>query len=151
MDTSGIVMIILGVVLIAVGIFGKIRPDILYRNRDKKTAFGGAFRLFGFAPARLGNTKVAPEVLQKLSFIYFILFGAMLILVSIVTMVPQWQAYKSAISISIVMVMTVVMLFAYWKILLSQDENRSRLGFAVIMLLSFALIAFAVYYWTTIG
>ena len=40
-------MIILGVVLIAVGIFGKIRPDIIYRNYDKNTAFGGAFRLFG--------------------------------------------------------------------------------------------------------
>ena len=47
MDTSGIAMIILGIVLIAVGIFGKIRPDIIYRNRDKKTAFGGTFRLFG--------------------------------------------------------------------------------------------------------
>ena len=34
-------MIILGVFLIAIGIFGKIRPDIIYRNYDKKTAFGG--------------------------------------------------------------------------------------------------------------
>ena len=147
MDTTEIGMIILGVVLIAVGIFGKIRPDILYRNRDKKTAFGGSLRLFGFAPARLGGQDMPSEVKQRLSFVYFILFGAMLILVSIVTMVPQWQAYKSAIAISIIMVITIVMLFAYWKILLSQNERFKSIGFAIIMLLSFALIALAVYYW----
>lgn len=147
MDTSGIAMIILGVVLIAVGIFGKIRPDILYRNRDRKTAFGGAFRLFGFAPARLGGQEMSSEVKQRLSFVLFVLFGVMIILVEIVTMVPQWEAYKSAIVVSIVMVMTIVMLFSYWKILLSQNERFKGIGFAIAMLISFALIAMAVYNW----
>ena len=147
MDTSGIPMIILGVVLIAVGIFGKIRPDILYRNRDRKTAFGGAFRLFGFAPARLGGQEMSSEVKQRLSFVLFVLFGVMIILVEIVTMVPQWEAYKSAIVVSIVMVMTIVMLFSYWKILLSQNERFKGIGFAIAMLISFALIAMAVYNW----
>ena len=146
-DTSGIGMIILGIVLIAIGIFGKIRPDILYRNMGKKKTFGGGFRLFGFSAARLGDTKMPPEVLQKLSFVYFILFGAMLILVSIVTMVPQWQAYKSAIAVSIIMVITIAMIFSYWKIVLSQNERFKSIGFAIIMLLSFALIALAVYNW----
>lgn len=147
MDTSGIAMIILGVVLIAVGIFGKIRPDILYRNRDKKTAFGGSLRLFGFAPARLGGQEMSSEVKQRLSFVLFVLFGVMIILVEIVTMVPQWEAYKSAIVVSIVMVMTIVMLFSYWKILLSQNERFKGIGFAIAMLISFALIAMAVYNW----
>ena len=147
MDTSGIAMIILGVVLIAVGIFGKIRPDILYRNRDKKTAFGGSIRLFGFAPARLGGQDMSSEVKQRLSFVLFVLFGVMIILVEIVTMVPQWEAYKSAIAISVVLGVTIVMLFSYWKIVLSQNERFKGIGFAVIMLLSFALMALAVYYW----
>lgn len=147
MDTSGIAMIILGVVLIAVGIFGKIRPDILYRNYDRKTAFGGAFRLFGFSAARLGDQKMPSEVKQRLCFMYFVLFGAMLILVSIVTMVPQWEAYKSAIAISIVMAITIVMIFSYWKIMLSQNERWRTLGLVAVLLLSVALIALAVYYW----
>lgn len=147
MDTSGIAMIILGVVLIAVGIFGKIRPDILYRNYDRKTAFGGAFRLFGFSAARLGDQEVPFEVKQRLSFMFFVLFGVMVILIGIVTMVPQWEAYKSAIAISIVMAITIVMIFSYWKIVLSQNERSKGIGFAIIMLLSFALIALAVYNW----
>ena len=147
MDTSGIVMIILGVVLIAVGIFGKIRPDILYRNRDKKTAFGGSLRLFGFAPARLGGQDMSSEVMQRLSFVLFVLFGVMVILIGIVAMVPQWEVYKSPIAISVVLGVTIVMLFSYWKIVLSQNERFKSIGFAIIMLLSFALIALAVYYW----
>ena len=44
MDSSEIGMIIIGVVLIAVGIFGMVRPDILYRNVGGKKAFGSGFR-----------------------------------------------------------------------------------------------------------
>ena len=147
MDISGIVLIILGVVFIAIGIFGKIRPDIFYRNRDKGTAFGGDFRLFGFAPARLGGDKMAPEDRQRFGFVVFVLYGIMLVLVGIVTSIPQWEAYKSAIAISVVMAVTIVMLFSFWKIMLSQNERFKGIGFAIIMLLSFTLIAFAVYYW----
>ena len=73
--------------------------------------------------------------------------GVMLILASIACSIPQWEAYKSAIAISIVILMTIVMLFLYWKFLLSHDENFGRIGFSIIMLVSFALIAFVVYYW----
>ncbi len=146
MDTSGIALIILGVLSIAVGIFGKFRPDIVYRDWNEKKTFGG-FRLFGFSAVRLGGKEMAPEDRQRFGFVTFILFGIMLILASIATSIPQWQAYKSAIAISIVMVMTVMMLFSYWKIVLSQDENRGRIGVAIIMLLYFAMLAFAAYYW----
>ena len=147
MDTSGIAMIILGVVLIAVGIFGKIRPDILYRNVGGKKTFGEGFRLFGFSAARLGEQKVPSEVKQKLSFMYCVLFGIMIILVSIVTSIPQWEAYKSAIVVSIVMAITIVMIFSYWKILMSQNERFKGIGFAIAMLISCALVVLAVYNW----
>ena len=52
-----------------------------------------------------------------------------------------------AVVISIVMVMTVVLLIVFWKIMLSQDENRGRISFAIVMLLAFAMIALVVYYW----
>ena len=146
MDTSGIVFIILGVLSIAVGIYGKFRPDIVYRDWSEKRTIGG-FRLFGFSAFRLGAEKMDSEDRQRFGFVVFVLFGIMLILTGIACSIPQWETYKSTIAFSIVMLMTVIMLFAYWKILLSQDESRSRKGFAVIMLLSFALIAFTVYYW----
>lgn len=147
MDTLGIALIIMGIVSIAVGILGKFRPDIIYRNWNKGSAFGGGIRLFGLSAARLGGDKMTPEDRQRFGFVTFILFGVMLILASIASSIPQWEVYKSAIAISIVMVMTVVMLFLFWKFLLSQDENRGRIAFAIVMLLSFAMIALAVYYW----
>ena len=146
MDASGIGMIIMGVASIALGIFGKIRPDIVYRDWNEKRTLGG-FRLFGFSAVRLGGKEMAPEDRQRFGFVTFILFGVMLILASIVCSIPQWEAYKSAITVSIVMVMTVVMLFSYWKIMLSQNERFKGIGFAIIMLLSFALIALTVYNW----
>ena len=146
MDTSGLALIILGVLSIALAILGKFRPDIVYRDWNEKRTLGG-FRLFGFSAIRIGGKEMAPEDRQRFGFVTFILFGVMLILASIASSIPQWEAYKSAITISIVMVMTVVMLFLFWKFLLSQDENRGRISFAIVMLLSFAMIALAVYYW----
>ena len=146
METPGIVLIILGIASIAIGIFGKFRPDIVYRDRNEKKTFGG-FRLFGFSAFRLGGEKMNLEDRQRFGFVTFILFGVMLVLASIACSIPQWQAYKSAIAISIVMVMTVVLLLMYWKIILNQDESRGRIGFAIIMLVSFAMLAFAAYYW----
>lgn len=146
MDTPGIALIILGVLSIAVGVLGKFRPDIVYRDWNEKKTIGG-FRLFGFSAFRLGGEKMNFEDRQRFGFVTFILFGIMLILASIASSIPQWEAYKGAITISIVMVMTVVLLFAFWKIMLSQDERFKGIGFAIIMLLSFTLIAFAVYYW----
>ena len=146
MDTPGIALIILGVLSIAVGVLGKFRPDIVYRDWSEKRTIGG-FRLFGFSAFRLGGEKMNFEDRQRFGFVTFILFGVMLILASIASSVPQWEAYKSAITISIVMLMTVVLLFAFWKIMLSQDESRGRIAFAIVMLLAFAMIAFVVYYW----
>lgn len=146
MDTTGIALIIFGILCIAVGILGKFRPDIIYRDWNEKKTIGG-FRLGGFSAIRIGGKEMAPEDRRRFGFVVFVLFGIMLILASIACSIPQWEAYKSAIAISIVMVMTVVMLFLFWKFLLSRDESMGRIGFAVIMLLSFALIAFAAYYW----
>lgn len=150
MDTTGIALIIMGVASIAVGIFGKFRPDILYRNWGGKRSFIGGFRLFGFTPARLGDEKMVPEDKQRFGFVCFVLFGVMIILVGIVTSIPQWETYKSAITISIVMAITIMMLFSYWKIMLSQNERFKGISFAIVMLLSFALIALAVYNWHVI-
>ena len=146
MDTSGIVMIILGVVLIAVGIFGKIRPDIVYRDWNKK----GGFRQFGFSTFRLGGKEMAPEVRQRFGFVLFILMGVMFILVSVAFSIPQWQVYKSAILLSIIIVISVVLSFSFWKIILSQNERFKGISFAITMLFCFALIATVVYYWISI-
>ncbi len=146
MDTPEFALIIMGILSIAVGIFGKIRPNIIYRDWNEKKTIGG-FRLFGFSTFRIGGKEMAPEDRQRFGFVVFVLFGVMLIFASIACSIPQWEAYKSAVAISIVMMMTVVMLFLFWKFLLSHDESYGRIGFAVIMLLAFALIAFTVYYW----
>lgn len=143
MDNTGIALLILGVLSIAVGVFGKFRPDIIYRDWNEK----GGFRQFGFSTFRLGGKEMDPEVRQRFGFVLFILMGVMFILVRIATSIPQWQAYKSAIAISIVMVMTAVLLLMYWRIILSQNERFRGIGLAVVLLLSAAMIVFIAYYW----
>lgn len=152
MDSSEIGMIIIGVVLIAVGIFGMVRPDILYRNVGGKKAFGSGFRLFGFSAARRDDSKMAPEDIHinKWWLLCFILFGVMLILVSVVPMVPLWEDYQGAILLSIIIVMVIVMFFFFWKIVLSHNERFKGIGFAITMLFCFVLIAIVVYYWISI-
>ena len=142
MDIEGIVFIILGILSIAVGIFGKFRPDIVYREWNEK----GGFRQFGFSTFRLGGKELAPEVRQRFGFVTFILLGVMLIMVSIAISIPRWQPYNGAIAFSIVMLMTVVLLLMYWKIVLSQDE-KSRIGLVIVLLLSAALLVLTAYYW----
>lgn len=150
MDTTEIGMIIIGIVLIAVGVFGKIRPDILFSNRGGEKTFGNGFRLFGFSAARLGDRKVAPEDYQRFLLLLFILFGAMLILVCVVPMVTVWETYMSAILLSIVTVIFSVIFFLFWKIILSQNERFKGISFAITMLFCFALIAIPVCYWISI-
>ena len=152
MDSSEIGMIIIGVVLIAVGIFGMVRPDILYRNVGGKKAFGSGFRLFGFSAARRDESKVAPEDIhvQRWWLLCSILFGVMLILVNVVYKIPLWEEYQGAILLSIIIVMSIVMSFLLWKIVLSHNERFKGIGFAICMLFSFVLIATIVYYWIDI-
>ena len=152
MDTSEIGMIILGIALIAVGIFGMVRPDILFSNRGEKKAFGSGFRLFGFSAARTGDSKVAPEDIhvQKWWLLCSILVGVMLILVNVVPKIPLWEEYQGAILISIITVIFIVMSFSLWKIVLSHNERFKGIGFAICMLFSFVLIATVVYYWIDI-
>ena len=83
MDTTGIALLIAGFASIAVGILGKIRPDIIYRNYDKKTAFGGAFRLFGGSFFRVFNSSMDPEVKQRIGFVVYILLGIVLITIGL--------------------------------------------------------------------
>lgn len=152
MDSSEIGMIIIGVVLIAVGIFGMVRPDVLYRNVGEKKAFGSGFRLFGFSAARRDESKVAPEDMhvQKWWLLCFILCGVMLILVNVVYKIPLWEEYQGAILLSIIIVMSIVMSFLLWKIVLSHNERFKGIGFAICMLFSFALLAIVVCYWISI-
>ena len=142
MDTSGIVFIILGVLSIGVGIFGKFRPDIVYREWNEK----GGFRQFGFSTFRLGGKELAPEVRQRFGFVTFILLGVMFIMLGVAISISRWQTYNTAIAFSIVMVMTVILLLMNWKIVLSQDE-KSRIGLVIVLLLSAALLVLTAYYW----
>ena len=152
MDSSEIGMIIIGVVLIAVGIFGMVRPDILYRNVGGKKAFGSGFRLFGFSAARRDDSKVTPEDIHinKWWLLCFILFGVMLILVNVVPKIPLWKEYQGAILLSILLPIIIVIFFSLWKIILSHNERFKGIGFAITMLFCFALIAIVVYYWISI-
>ena len=145
MDTSGIALIILGVLSIAVGIFGKFRPDIVYRDWNEKKTFGG-IRILGFSTFRLGGKELDPEVRQRFGFVTFILLGVMFIMLGVAISISQWQTYNTAIAFSIVMLMTVVLLLMYWKIVLSQDE-KSRIGLVIVLLLSAALLVLTAYYW----
>ena len=142
MDIEGIVFIILGVLSIGVGIFGKFRPDIVYREWNEK----GGFRQFGFSTFRLGGKELAPEVRQRFGLVTFILLGVMFTMLGVAISISQWQTYNTAIAFSIVMVMTVILLLMYWKIVLSQEE-KSRIGLVIVLLLSAALLVLTAYYW----
>lgn len=143
MDKVSIVIIIAGVASIGMAIFGKIRPDLVWKNRQNGNPLLRLRVLH--IPGEKGD--MASPQRQQFGFFVLLLFGIMMLLVAGAMNVPQWQGYMDAVVISVVMVMTAVMLFVFWKIMLSQDESRGGIGFAIVMLLAFAMIALAVYYW----
>ena len=106
-------------------IFGKFRPEVIYRN------YKGV---------------IAPDK-QRFMFFALLIYGIMFVLIGVATCVPRFQAVKSALAITIAVMATVVMLFAYWKFMLSQNERFCRVSFAAVMLLSLSLIGFGIYYW----
>ena len=125
MDKDFILFLAIGIVAIGMAVFGKFRPEVVFRN------YKGV---------------IAPD---KQRFMYFVLliYGIMFILIGVATCLPQFQTVKDALAITFAMVATVAMLFFYWRIILSQNERFGRIGFAVVMLLSLLLIGFSVYYW----
>ena len=130
MDTESIVIIIAGIASIAMAIFGKFRPDIVYKGMAYK----------------IGNRELTIPEKQRWGFIVFLLFGIMLLLLTVVLSIPQWQTYQKEILFSIIMVMTVVMLLLFWKMVLSQNE-RYRISLVIVLLLSVSLLAVAAYFW----
>ena len=142
MDSDIIIIFIIGIAFIGCAIFGKIRPDIMYKNRNTS--------LFRFRFLNIGNDNegdtVSPER-QKFGFAVFLLMGIMWILMASAMFVPQWQGHIDAIVISIAMVVTAVMLFMMWKYILRQDERWSRIALVAVLLLSVSLLVFAGYYW----
>jgi hypothetical protein len=130
MDTESIVLIIAGIASIAMAIFGKFRPDIVYKGMAYK----------------IGNRELTIPEKQRWGFIVFLLFGIMLLLLAVVLSIPQWQVYQKEILFSIIMVMTVVMLLLFWKMVLSQNE-RYRISLVIVLLLSVSLLAVAAYFW----
>ena len=130
MDTISIVLIIIGVASIAMAIFGKFRPDIVYKGMAYK----------------IGNRELTIPEKQRWGFVVFLLFGIMLLLLAVVLSIPQWQVYQKEILFSIIMVMTVVMLLLFWKMVLSQNE-RYRISLVIVLLLSVSLLAVAAYFW----
>ena len=130
MDTESIVLIIAGIASIAMAIFGKFRPDIVYKGMAYK----------------IGNRELTIPEKQRWGVIVFLLFGIMLLLLAVVLSIPQWQVYQKEILFSIIMVMTVVMLLLFWKMVLSQNE-RYRISLVIVLLLSVSLLAVAAYFW----
>jgi len=130
MDTESIVLIIAGIASIAMAIFGKFRPDIVYKGMAYK----------------IGNRELTIPEKQRWGFVVFLLFGIMLLLLAVVLSIPQWQTYQKEILFSIIMVMTVVMLLLFWKMVLSQNE-RYRISLVIVLLLSVSLLAVAAYFW----
>ena len=130
MDTESIVLIIAGIASIAMAIFGKFRPDIVYKGMAYK----------------IGNRELTIPEKQRWGFVVFLLFGIMLLLLTVVLSIPQWQTYQKEILFSIIMVMTVVMLLLFWKMVLSQKE-RYRISLVIVLLLSVSLLAVAAYFW----
>lgn len=130
MDTESIVLIIAGIASIAMAIFGKFRPDIVYKGMAYK----------------IGNRELTIPEKQRWGFIVFLLFGIMLLLLAVALSIPQWQTYQKEILFSIIMVMTVVMLLLFWKMVLSQNE-RYRISLVIVLLLSVSLLAVAAYFW----
>ena len=143
MDKSIIALIIVGIASIGVAILSKVRPDLVWKNRQN----GNPLLRFRVLHIPGENGVMASPQRQQFGFFVLLLFGIMMLLVAGAMSVPQWQGYMDAVIISIVMVMTAILLFVFWKIMLSQDENRGRISFAIILLLAFAMIALAVYYW----
>ncbi len=130
MDTESIVIIIAGIASIAMAIFGKFRPDIVYKGMAYK----------------IGNRELTIPEKQRWGFVVFLLFGIMLLLLAVVLSIPQWQVYQKEILFSIIMVMTVVMLLLFWKMVLSQNE-RYKISLVIVLLLSVSLLAVAAYFW----
>ena len=130
MDTESIVLIIACIASIAMAIFGKFRPDIVYKGMAYK----------------IGNRELTIPEKQRWGFVVFLLFGIMLLLLAVVLSIPQWQVYQKEILFSIIMVMTVVMLLLFWKMVLSQNE-RYRISLVIVLLLSVSLLAVAAYFW----
>ena len=126
MEKDAIIILLMGILSIGMAIFGKIRPDIIYRSWR--------------------GVEIKPEG-QRLGFVMLLLFGIMIILVSVVMSIPQWQDYGGTIAVTVVLAMTIIMLFFYWKIMLSQKERWRTLGLVAFILISLALIALGVYYW----
>ncbi|MBQ8958340.1 MAG: hypothetical protein IJ057_07575 [Bacteroidales bacterium] len=125
MDKDFITFLAIGIIAIGMAIFRKFRPELIYRN------YKGV---------------IAPDR-QRVMFFAFLNYGIMFILIGVATCVPQFQAVKSALAITIAVVATVVMLLMLWRILLSSNERLSRIGFALMMFLSLGLIGFSIYYW----
>ena len=126
MEKDATIILLMGILSIGMAIFGKIRPDIIYRSWR--------------------GVEIKPEG-QRLGFVMLLLFGIMIILVSVVMSIPQWQDYGGTIAVTVVLAMTIIMLFFYWKIMLSQKERWRTLGLVAFILISLALIALGVYYW----
>ena len=126
MDKDMIIVLLMGFLAIGVAVFGKFRPDIIFRNAKGEV--------------------LKPEN-QRFMFFYLVLFGIMVMLIAVVSCFPQWQDYYSAIGISIALVLTIVMLFGLWWMVLRHNERFCRIAFVAISLISLALVALGVYYW----
>ena len=127
MDSISILLLFIGIASIGMAIFGKIRPDIVWKDR-------------------INGTKQTPER-QKFGFICLLLFGIMFLLVAVAMCIPQWQEHINAIIFTIVMMMTIAMLFPYWKYVLSQIEGFRTISLVLCIVASVAMIAFCIYYW----
>ena len=130
MVALSIALVVAGIVSIAMAIFGKFRPDIVFKGMSYK----------------IGSSELTIPEKQRLGFVVFLIFGIMMFMLAVAVNIPQWQAYQTEIIITIVMVLTVVMLLLFWKMMLSQREGY-RASLVIVLLLSVSLLAVATYFW----
>lgn len=122
-----ITLIIAGIASIGMAILGKYRPDIVWKNR-------------------MNGTIQTPER-QKFGFIVLLISGIMILMAAGAISVPQWQSHIDAIVISIVMGMTIVLLFPMWKYVLSRIKGFRTFSLVLCIIASVAMIVFCIYYW----
>ena len=76
MDTLSIALVIAGIVSVAVAIWGKFRPDIVFKGMSYKIG---------------GKELTIPEK-QHWGFVVFLILGIMMFMLAVAVNIPQWQA-----------------------------------------------------------
>lgn len=129
MNTISIILLIAGIASIGMAVFGKIRPDIVWKSKYS------------------WSVNVPEYQRHKFGFIVLLMLGVMFLMMAAAISVPQWHDISHALVYTIALGMTVVLLFPLWKYILSHIEGFRIIGLVLTIIAALALIALCVYYW----